>query len=562
MLSSIHIRDLAIVSAVELELHPGMTSLTGETGAGKSILIDALGLALGERADNGMIRQGSKRAEITAIFQTGDLPGVQQWLEEESLDDGTECILRRVLVRDGNSKAYVNGSPVTLKSLQSLGQRLVDIHGQHAHHSLLQRNHQIALLDSYANHHAQLNKLADTYTAWEKTQIEWRELQEASSERIHRLDLLRFQIDELTQLKLSPGELEELDRELQRLSNAGQLTESSYRVLTLLYDDDNSAQARLNHALTEIEALCSLDSQLDSCREMIENATIQIQEASTELRQYSDAIELDPQRLQQVEQRISEIHDLARKYRCRPEELTEQLVQRQEELKQLEQADIQLDALEQQCNELTERYQAQANKLDSSRRKAAKKLQQQVTEAISTLGMPDGEFKIEIEKLPLEKAGKSGLNRVEFLVSANPGHAPQPLSKVASGGELSRISLAIQVAAIECAQVPTLIFDEVDVGIGGGVAEIVGRLLRRLGENRQVLCVTHLPQVASQGHQHLQVKKEKDNKLGTRTQITTLNEDQRIEEVARMLGGVEITPQTLAHAREMIDLSQTLLETT
>ena len=555
MLSSIHIRDLAIVSSVELELNAGMTVLTGETGAGKSILIDALGLALGDRADNGMIRTGSDRAEITVIFQLADHPEIQAWLREEALDDGHECILRRVLVRDGSSKAFINGSPVTLKSLQGLGERLVDIHGQHAHQSLLHRNHQRELLDAYAGHQTQLKTLGELYDEWTSTRDRLQQLQEAASERIHRLDLLRFQIDELQTLNLQDGEIDELDEELKRLSNAERLTETSQQILNLLYDDDDSVQSRLNHALRDLEELSQLDSSLSECREMIDNASIQIREATTELRHYADAIEMEPQRLEIVEQRIGEIHDLARKYRCRPEELTTHLAQLNEELEQLEQADIQLERLETESKALEQRYHSQAEELDTKRRQAAKKLEKQVTEAIKTLGMPDGVLKIEVERLAEDKASRTGLNRVEFLVSANAGHNPQPLAKVASGGELSRISLAIQVATIECARVPTLIFDEVDVGIGGGVAEIVGRLLRRLGDNRQVLCVTHLPQVASQGHHHLQVQKSK-GKQGASTNIQLLQDENRVEEVARMLGGVEITPQTLAHAREMISLSQ------
>ncbi len=555
MLSSIHIRDLAIVSSVELELQPGMTALTGETGAGKSILIDALGLALGERADNGMIRTDCERAEINAVFQLQGNPELREWLQEQALDNGDECILRRMLVRDGSSKAFINGTPVTLKALQSLGERLVDIHGQHAHQSLLHRNQQRELLDGYAQHPELITSLAQIYSDWEQTRTELETLREASSERAHRLDLLRFQIEELESLNLADHEIGDLDQELKRLSNAGQLTETSYRVLGLLYDDEECAQSRINHALRELGELAQLDSAFAGCREMIENASIQIKEACSELRHLADGIENDPQRQQVVEQRIGEIHDLARKYRCRAEELPDHLAQLVSELQNLEHADVQLEGLEQRTSELEQRYMELAEALDKSRRKAARKLTEQVTATINTLGMPDGRFTIEIERLAPDKAGKNGLNRVEFLVSANAGHAPQPLSKVASGGELSRISLAIQVATIECAQVPTLIFDEVDVGIGGGVAEIVGRLLRRLGDSRQVLCVTHLPQVASQGHQHLQVRKVKE-KLITSTRIATLDGEHRVEEIARMLGGVEITPQTLAHAREMISLSQ------
>jgi len=556
MLSSIHIKNLAVVASAELEFSPGLTAMTGETGAGKSILIDALGLALGDRADNGMIRDGCDRAEITARFDLNENPDVIQWLREQELDSGDECLLRRVLVRNGSSRAYINASPVPVKMLQSLGALLVEIHGQHAHQSLLHRDHQRTLLDQYAAHHKLLEKTSGLYTRWRETEQRLEQLQAASRERSERIDLLRYQTNELEALALGENELDQLSEEHVRLSNAGRLLESSQLILSALYEDENaSAQNSLNRAISELDELLALDGSLSGCREMLESAGIQIQEAVSELRQYSDGIELDPGRLQQVEDRLGEIHNLSRKYRCKPEALLEHLHQLTAELDALTHTDNQLSELQQAAETLKKAYLESADKLSNSRKKAARKLSSRVVEGMRSLGMPNGILEFQVESLPPEKAGPSGYDRVEILISTNPGQPPQPLSKVASGGELSRISLAIEVATLSCAQVPTLIFDEVDVGIGGGVAEIVGRLLRQLGNQYQVLCVTHLPQVAAQGHQHLRVSK-RSNKAGVQTQITPLDEQQRIEEIARMLGGLDITAQTLAHAKEMLDRSQ------
>lgn len=556
MLSSIHIKNLAVVTSAELEFNPGLTAMTGETGAGKSILIDALGLALGDRADNSMIRDGSDRAEITAQFALHQRPEVIEWLQEQELDSGDECLLRRVLVRNSSSKGFINSSPVPAKMLQALGEMLVEIHGQHAHQSLLRRDHQRILLDQYAGHHSLLEKTGELYTGWHETEQHLTQLQEASRDRTERIDLLRYQTQELETLALGDNELTELAEEHARLSNAGRLLESGQLILSALDEDENSsAQHNLNRAISELNELLSLDNSLSGCLEMLDSASIQVQEAVTELRQYTDSVELDPARLRQVEYRLGEIHDLSRKYRCKPEELLERLTSLSAELEELTHADIHLSELQQEVERLEKAYLENAGKLSSSRQKAAKKLSKQVVEGMQSLGMPNGTLEFQVEALPIDKAGITGLDRVEILISTNPGQALQPLSKVASGGELSRISLAIEVATLSCAQVPTLIFDEVDVGIGGGVAEIVGRLLRQLGDQQQVLCVTHLPQVASQGHQHLQVSKQA-NGGETKTDITPLDEQQRIEEIARMLGGLDITDQTLAHAKEMLSLSQ------
>ena len=554
MLTRLHIKDLAIVTTLDAEFSNGMTSLTGETGAGKSILIDALGLALGDRADTGMIRAGCDRAEITAVFQLDDSKEANQWLTQQALDAGGECILRRVLVREGNSRAFINGSPVTLKSIQSLGEQLVDIHGQHAHQSLLRTDHQRELLDDYAGTRKLRDSVAGLFHEWHQAVTDRERVYKTAAERRARFELLRFQIDELNTLALGSGEVEEIDREQRRLSSAGQLRIQCARILDLLDEEESSARAQLIRASTELNRMLQLEPELADCREMLESAAIHVDEAVATLRDYAENIELDPKRLARVEQRLEEIQDIARKYRCRPQELPERLAILQRELDEIEHIDSRLEQLEQRCSELEKHLLAQSEKLHEARGAAAETLGKTVSSDIRKIGMPDGRVEILVEKLPDGRTTANGLDRISFLVSTNPGQPPQPLAKVASGGELSRISLAIQVATIRCGSIPTLIFDEVDVGIGGSVAEIVGRLLRSLGEERQVLCVTHLPQVAARGRHHLQIRK-RSGKNGVMVEIGTLEGDARVLEIARMLGGIDITENTLAHANEMISLS-------
>lgn len=551
MLQQINIKDLAIVSSLEVELLPGMTVLTGETGAGKSILVDALGLVLGDRADTGLIRNDCDRAEITAIFDTRELPAVNRWLEENALDDDGQCIVRRVLLRNGSSRAFINGSPAPLKSLQALGEQLVDIHGQHAHQSLLRRQHQRELLDEFGGHTDLCRETADRYLAWREAEQQLATLRSNEAERGARIDLLRYQVKELATLDLGANELEELLHEHALLSNAGSIIERCNFALGLL-DDEDAALSRINRAHRELQELVGIDAGLESARELLDSAAIQVSEALSSLRHYTDNLELDPARLTHLDQRLQEIHDLARKYRHKPEEIPALLEQLQQELNQLEQSDTRLATLAQQVEQLWNDYLSRAKALRQARQAAAENLASQVTEYMQTLDMPNGLLVVEVTPLDQERASANGLDQIEILVSANPGQPPKPLAKVASGGELSRISLAIQVATARCTQVPTLIFDEVDVGIGGGTAEIVGRLLRQIGHTRQVLCVTHLPQVASQGHQHLRIAKGSSGQE-THTSLGWLEGDSRINEIARMLGGVEITSHTLSHAREMVE---------
>jgi DNA repair protein RecN (Recombination protein N) len=551
MLTQITVEDLVIVSRLELELAAGMTALTGETGAGKSILIDALGLTLGDKADATMIRSGRERAEISVAFDVARNPDARAWLDEQSLDDGDDCVVRRVLVRSGRARAFINGRAVSSGQLRALGELLVDIHGQHAHQSLLRATAQRSLLDGYADHQALVSALSERYRAFRDLDARWKTLSEARSEREERLELLRFQIDELGELALGEHELDELDAEQRRLANQGQLQATAAALVDLLYEGEQSLRDGLGQATSDLATLTGIDPQLRETAELVDGATVQIEEAAANLRHYLDTLEMDPARLQAVEARIGRIHDLARKYRVAPAQLNAFFAERQQELGTLEQADQSLDALARERDEARAALLEQAERLSASRSQAARRLSETVTAAMQELGMAGGRFEVEVSAGGAEALSSQGFDRVTFLVSANPGQPLQPLAKVASGGELSRISLAIQVATAEVGGIPTLVFDEVDVGIGGGVAEIVGRLLNRLGGSRQVLCVTHLPQVAAQAHQHLKVQKYAEEGL-TLTEITALDAEQRVDEVARMLGGTEITATTRAHAAEML----------
>lgn len=554
MLTNLQIRDLAIVTALELELRAGLTALTGETGAGKSILVDALGLALGERADNGMIRAGKERAEVTAVFDISGHPGISAWLEAEALDEEGECILRRSLNREGRSRAFINGRAVPLQQLQTLGSLLVEVHGQHAHQSLLKSGRQRHLLDAYGGHLALADETAVCYRDYQKSGKQLRELVTAASDRASRLDLLRYQQKELTGLNLNDEELAGIDQEHRRLSHLDRLRNQCGEIVNGLDESEPSLRGLLARYCDRLEELRQLDETLAEPLEMLESALIQVDEGLAFLHGYLSELELDPAALQQLEERLEAIHDAARKYRVKPEALPQRLTEIEQELTRLEHADIELATLEKEVETRHSAYLELADRLARERRKAAKRLSDEITQAMQKLGMKGGRFAVALNPIAAEKASASGLETVEFQVSANPGMPLQALNRVASGGELSRISLAIQVSTIRYGETPTLVFDEVDVGIGGGVAEIVGQMLRTLSASRQILCVTHLPQVAAQATHHLQITKQSTRKE-TRTTIAQLETEERIEEIARMLGGVKITEQTLAHAREMVGLA-------
>lgn len=552
MLTHIHIRNFAIIDEAELELSPGMTVLTGETGAGKSILVGALGLVLGDRADSATIRHGADRVEITASFEINDSSAALTWLKEQALDSEDECILRRVVGREGRSKSFINGQSVPLRSLTELGAQLVDIHGQHAHQSLLKRRTQMDLLDTHGAHFDLNDEVARFFRQWKAAAADLKAMQDMQQDREARLDLLRYQVRELDALSLAAGELEELESERKKLAHSGSLIEKTQQALQLLFEDEtNSAQSLITRINSLLSEAVELDSSLKTALDLVSDADIQIKEAAEDLRNYLGALEIDPARLAQVESRLDSVHDLARKHRLEPSQLHLHPEKLHMELADLENAEGRLEELTEIVVRTKANYLTSAKKLSKVRKQNAKKLTGEVSAVMQQLGMPGGRFVCRIIETNEADYSAQGMDEVDFLVAANPGQPEQAIAKVASGGELSRISLAIQVILAGASKIPSLIFDEVDSGIGGGVAEIVGRRLRDLGEHCQVMCVTHLPQVASQSHQHLRIIKITDGKT-TRTVLTRLEGEEKVEELARMLGGVDITAKTRDHAREMI----------
>jgi DNA repair protein RecN (Recombination protein N) len=554
MLTAIQVRNLAIVSRLELELQDGLIALTGETGAGKSILIDALGLALGERADNSLIRAGSDRTEVTAVFDLIRLPEATKWLKQRELDEADECILRRSLNRQGRSKAYINGRTVPLQQLQALGSLLVEIHGQHAHQSLLKSSHQRSLLDSYGGLLELARQVTQEYRNYITELNRLQSLSASAEERASRLDLLSYQTKELNSLNLTAEEWIELEQEHKRLSHQEQLGETCKAIIHGLDEEPQAIRNSLTQYVERLSAAAQLDAAMGEPQQMLDGALIQVDETLATLRNYLNDMELETATLLQLEERLAAIHDMARKYRVKPEALPERLCEIEQDLQRLQNSEIELVELSTKVEQQRSAYQALGEQLSNKRKEVADHLGHEITEAMQKLGMPGGEFRVSLQPLGEDQANAHGFEQVEFMVSANPGMPHQPLNKVASGGELSRISLAIQVATMRYGSTPTLVFDEVDVGIGGGVAEIVGQLLRTLGTDRQILCVTHLPQVAAQAMHHFQVQKTTQKKT-TWAAITELQKKERIQEIARMLGGVQITEQTLAHAQEMIDLA-------
>ncbi|HEC29655.1 MAG TPA: DNA repair protein RecN [Gammaproteobacteria bacterium] len=556
MLTHIHIRDFAIVEELSLDFQDGMSVLTGETGAGKSILLDALNLALGDRADTGNIRYGADRAEISVTFLIDKNSSAMNWLNEQSLDQGDECLIRRVISNEGRSKGFINGCPAPMQSLRELGEILVDIHGQHEHQSLLKTDIQRQLLDEYAGSQGILQELKNLYRLWSAKTGQLDSLKQTASDRQSRMDLLNYQVGELDKLALEESELPELAEEQGRLANAERLRSTAMQYLYELYESEqNSVHQSLSHAIRSLEEISALDPTLKNIVEMLNSAAVQIQESSSELQNYIDNIALDPDRLDQVDERLGLIHDLSRKHNVIPEQLSNLHQNLENELTILGQANDDLGSLAKELEELALQYQARATQLTKLRQKAAAVLNKTVTETIRKLGMPSIEFEIAFNHTDSAKPGINGNEAIEFMISPNPGQPQKPLRKIASGGELSRISLAIQTILADSTHIPTLIYDEVDTGIGGPTAEVVGKKLRHLGNNRQVLCVTHLAQVAAQAHQHLMVSKQSDQQSTTST-VTILSGEQRIEETARMLGGLDITEQGLSHAKEMIEHAQ------
>lgn len=551
MLTQLAIRDFAIIDRMDLDLAAGLSVLSGETGAGKSIFVDALGLVLGDRADADVIRLGAERAEIGAEFDIGKLPSVRTWLDAHELAADGACILRRVIGRDGRTRGQINGRSVPLQLLRELGEQLVDIHGQHEHQSLLRPAAQLALLDEYADQAALLAKVTGLYREWKAAHERLTELRAAARNRDTQLDLLGHQVSELDALGLQPGEIAALDAEHRCLANSGKLMQGAQTALDAVYENEETSAHQLTHqALAALSALGELDVRLKPVGDLLNNAEIQLAEAGETLRRYLADTDLDPRRLEQVESRLGAIHNLARKHHLDPEELPALLEKLRIELHAVENAEVALQELERELARLRDAYRESARQLSRERVQTAARLGTKTTGIMRELGMPGGRFAIETHT-DAERFSTLGSDTVEFEVSANPGQPLKALARVASGGELSRIALAIQVVAARASAVPCMIFDEVDAGIGGGVAEIVGRYLRSLGASRQVLCVTHLPQVASQAHQHFRVLKQTHGE-STSVRIDLLDKKSRIEELARMLGGVEITATTRKHASEMI----------
>jgi DNA repair protein RecN (Recombination protein N) len=546
MLRTLSIRDFVIVDAIELEFSLGFSVFTGETGAGKSILIDALALALGGRGDASVVREGAAKADITAEFSSS--AELDAWLAENefSNEDGG-ALLRRVIDNAGRSKAFINGIAATATQLRELGEKLVDIHGQHAHQSLLKTDAQRVLLDNQAGLQDEVKAVVNAYKAWRALARQREEFETNAKNVLLERERLEWQVGELEKLAVKPGEWTDISNEHSRLSHAASLIEGAQEALSLISEADTPMLSQLSSLNTRLGKLVDLDAGLQPVLDALEPARIQLQEAVYALNDYLSRVELDPARLREVEVRLENIHTASRKFHVAADDLPQELETLSAQLKQLADASD-LDALRAQEEKLKTVYTSAAQKLTKARSKAAKALGDAVTAAMQDLSMTGGKFAIALQ--PCEPASY-GLEQIEFMVAGHAGTTPRPLAKVASGGELARIALAISVITSSATATPTLIFDEVDSGIGGGVAEVVGRLLRRLGQDRQVLCVTHLPQVASQANQHFQVSKQ-NSKGKTASSIAALDNNARVEEIARMLGGLEITATTRTHARELL----------
>lgn len=552
MIISIHLTNFTIIDELDLEFKSGMTVLTGETGAGKSIIIDAIQLALGARLENKIVREGCDKSIITLTFDVKSNPAAKLWLEERDLLAGDECVLRRSITQEGRSRAFINGQPTTLQSLHELGSLLINIHGQHQNQSLTKKDSQLIMLDLYGKHEKILAEIKTIAQDWHRIKKQYDVLLQNTQDANNRREFLQFQLAEFEKLALQDNEIEELNNEHKKLSNAENLLQNTQHAIAIMSESDCSLQDQLNHCLSSLAQVKSLDNSLDSAYELLNNALVQIEEANHEIRHYQDQVDLNPERLQDIETRISHIHDLARKHRVPAKELPLIEYQLTTELNTLNNSDENLTQLQKQLSELEQTYTERAAKLSKKRQKTAKALSTLITSDIQSLNMKGGQFNIDLSPLIETIPNAMGQERAEFLVAANTGQSLQPLAKVASGGELSRIGLAIQVNTSKQMQTPALIFDEVDTGIGGATADIVGQLLKRLGADTQVFCITHLPQVASKAHQHLKVQKAVKQKQ-TYTSVTSLSKEEKVQEIARMLGGVDITKESLEHAKVLLE---------
>lgn len=552
MLTRLTLRDFAVVASTELEFGPGMTVISGETGAGKSLLVDALGFLSGMRADSGMVRHGAERAELNAEFDLRDRPEAADWLREQELDDDRACQLRRTLRSDGGSRAWINGRPVTVAQLADLAGLLVEIHGQHEHQALLSKASQLELLDAYGRHAPALNAVRETADAWTALRRE-RDALVRAGDVSDRIELLDHQWRELDKETLEPASIAELAADHRRFANAAGLIDTCERALARLEGDDApSLLQTVQHLRGEIARARNDEPRLGEVDGMLDAAAIQIDEATRLLQRIRDDLDLDPERFEALEDRLGRLHELGRKHRVPAESLHEVRDRIATELDALRHAGERLVGLDDDIEAAVVRWRDAAAGLSAARREAASSLSRATTELIADLGMGGGRFEIALEPIDDGRPDPQGAERAEFLVSANAGQPPRPLRKVASGGELSRISLAIEVAALGLDAVPTMVFDEVDSGIGGAVAEIVGQKLRALGAKRQVLCVTHQPQVAAQGHAHYRVSKAEADGM-TQSAVRRLDAKERQEELARMLGGVEVSKEARAAAKRLLE---------
>jgi len=555
MLTSLSVRHLAVVDDIEIHFSANMTSLTGETGAGKSILVDALGLVLGDRADSKMIRFSCDRAEITASFDTSNNPSLQHWLCEQELDEDLQCDLRRTITTDGRSRAYINGRTVPLAQLRQISERTIDIHGQHAHQSLVRSETQRQLLDAAANTKPTLDKLAKAHSQWQETQQQLDTIAQQSQEKSARFELLSYQVKELEPFDLTEQSVKNLLLEQQQLSHSSQLIQSAESGLHQLFDQEHgAAYSLISGTLSDLDKRQDIEPKFASLVELLNTTLIQLDECGSELRHYVDSVENDPTRLDEVEVRLTLLHNLARKHHVEIEDLPAHYQILSDELSTLVNHESHTEQLQQQVIEQETICRDLCRTISQKRQKTAISLAKKITASIQELAIPNGDIQFKINPLNNNHFNETGSDQIQLLVRTNPGQEAGEIGKVASGGELARISLAIQVVTAGTRSVPTLIFDEVDVGIGGGIAEIVGKHLRDLGTTQQVICITHLPQVASQAHQQLQVNKHYSVD-STHIDVSELTHEQRIEEIARMLGGVNLTEKTRSHAEEMLSQS-------
>ena len=555
MLLSINISNYTLVESLEIEFAQGTTAITGETGAGKSLVLDALGMALGDRADTDTIRHGKERAEITATFDINTIEAAKTWLDANDFNSDENCILRRIYTREGRSRGYINGQPSTMSQLQELGDMLADIHSQHEHQSLLRKETHRRLLDEYAKAEDLASKVASEYSAWHKVHIDLTNLLQRSDELDDRKDLLNFQVNELQQIDLTAKHLEQLELEQKTLANAEQIVQDSHNLLAICEQAEGfNLRDSLNKALLILANIEYKPDALKITEELLQGGLIQIEEAINEISHHIDRFEADPQRLQIVEEQLSAVFQLSRKHRVNPDQLETTLQTLEAELKNLIGGSENINALEKKLADLASSYEKSAKQLSSKRTAASKAMAKDINRQLQKLSMEGAELLVQLSPVNNSEYRSSGLEETEFLLATNPGQPHKMLAKIASGGELSRVSLAIQVVAASHSKIPTLVFDEVDVGIGGSTADVVGQLIKQLGERGQVISVTHQPQVAAHAHHHYRASKViEDN--STESLMAPLNQQQKVEELARMLGGAKVTKQTLSHASELLSLA-------